>query len=241
MLRRPIAHRGLHNATANCMENTTSAFQAALDANFSIECDVQLTADGEAIVFHDETLPRLMNASGAVVARTTSELKALRFRKGGDTMQSLGELFALVGGRVPIIIEIKSLWNGDARLVSRVAELASSYHGPVAVMSFDPEVVAWLALHNPAITRGIVADRVIKGYHKPLAVSQRVALRSLSHLHKTKPHFISYDYSALPYAPVQQIRAQGFPVITWTVKSPEAAARALRYCDQITFEGYIPR
>src|SRR3954464_1510972 len=77
---RPIAHRGLHDAAAGVIENTTSAFQAALDGGYGIECDVQITADGEAMVHHDGALGRLTDGSGALDSMTAAELKRVAFK-----------------------------------------------------------------------------------------------------------------------------------------------------------------
>jgi glycerophosphoryl diester phosphodiesterase len=240
MLRRPIAHRGLHDLKTGVVENTRSAFEAAIRGNFAIECDVQLSRDGEAMVFHDETLDRLMTTGGPVISRTVDELKAISFRGGSDTIQTLPELLAQVQGRVPLVIEIKSHWDSGQRLSLRVLDVIASYGHPVALMSFDPDVLCTLAVHAPNQTRGIVADRVHDPYYEPLSVARRLALRSFSHLGETRPHFVSFDHAGLPFAPVQMIRGQGFPVITWTIKSDAEASRARRYSDQITFEGYIP-
>ena len=55
----PVAHRGLHDAAAGVIENTASAFRAAIEGGFAIETDLQLSADGEAMVHHDFALGRL--------------------------------------------------------------------------------------------------------------------------------------------------------------------------------------
>jgi glycerophosphoryl diester phosphodiesterase len=240
LTRRPIAHRGLHDLAKGVVENTRTAFAQAIERTYAIECDVQLTSDGEAAVFHDETLSRLMDSKDAVINRTMNELKALRYHTSGDRMQSLPELLDQVAGQVPIIIEIKSHWDGNPSLSTRVAECLSQYQGACAVMSFDPDVLDQLARIAPAIIRGIVADRVHDPYYQPLSLQRRLNMRTFEHLHTTHPHFVSFDFNGLPFAPVQQIRAQGFPVISWTITSPETASRARRYSDQITFENYHP-
>src|ERR1700712_3212502 len=116
---RPVAHRGLHDAARGIIENMPGAAAAAVAANFSIECDIQLTADGEAMVHHDDTLGRLTEGSGALLGMTSAELKAIPFRDTQERMMSLGDLCALVNGRVPLVIEVKSHFDGDRRLVKR--------------------------------------------------------------------------------------------------------------------------
>src|ERR1700680_1572497 len=133
---RPVAHRGLHDCARGIIENMPAAAQAAVDGNFSIECDIQLTADGEAMVHHDDALGRLTEGSGALLDMTAAELKAVRFRDTPERMMSLGDLCALVKGRVPIVIEVKSHFDGDRKLVKRMAEVLTAYSGPAVGMVF---------------------------------------------------------------------------------------------------------
>ncbi len=235
---RPIAHRGLHDARNGLIENTRSAFAAALGADYAIECDLQITRDGEAVVFHDETLDRLMDAKGLVADRSTSELRSLAFRSGSDHIQTLAELLEQVQGKVPLVIELKSIWDGNEALARRAIEVVKGYDGPLAFMSFDPEVIALVRRLAPDLVRGIVADRVTHPDYDILPVSARVRLRDFAHIETTDPDFISYHWRDLPYPPVTQFRGTGRPVICWTIRSPEDAALARHYSDQITFEGF---
>ena len=92
LVERPIAHRGLHDRTKGIIENTESAFAAALQHNYAIECDLQLTADGEAIVFHDDEVDRLSGATGKVIEFTAKKLRSLALKSTTDRMQTLSEL-----------------------------------------------------------------------------------------------------------------------------------------------------
>jgi glycerophosphoryl diester phosphodiesterase len=237
---RPIAHRGLHDINNRLVENTESAFAAAIVGNFAIECDIQLSADGEAMVFHDETLDRVMQTSGAVHKLSAAELRRVEYRHSADRMQTLAELLDQVGGNVPLVIEIKSHWDGDPALTERAMQVCKSYAGQIALMSFDPQIVSLLAYGAPSCIRGIVADRVYDPYYEGISIARRVEMRSLSHMPQSRPHFISFDNNSLPFAPVQYLRAEGMPVITWTITSKEQASRARRYSDQITFENFRP-
>src|ERR1700712_2188091 len=156
---RPVAHRGLHDQPRGIIENMPGAAAAAVAANFAIECDIQLTSDGEAMVHHDDALGRLTEGSGALLGKTAAELKAIKFRDTPEHMMSLGDLCTLVAGRVPLVIEVKSHFDGDRKLVARMAEVLSSYQGPVVGMSFDPDQVLALREKMPALPRGIVAER----------------------------------------------------------------------------------
>ena len=127
--------------------------------NFAIECDIQLTADGEAMVHHDDALGRLTEGSGALLGKTSAELKQVAFKDTPEKMMSLGDLCALVAGRVPLVIEVKSHFDGDRKLVARMAEVLASYDGPAVGMSFDPDQVMALRELLPSRPRGIVAER----------------------------------------------------------------------------------
>ncbi len=238
LVHRPIAHRGLHDGTA--IENSSSAFAAAMKLNYSIECDLQVTKDGEAVVFHDDEVDRLLDGKGLVKNFTLKQLKAMPFKSGTDRVQSLAELIEQVDGATTLVIELKSHWDGDECLTLRALDVLAAYNGPYGLMSFDPDMIACIADRSPVTVRGITADRVVDPYYAPLPVAKRLAMRSFSHLPETRPHFVSFDFKGLPFAPVNSIREAGHPVITWTIESPADAAAALRYCDQVTFQGYHP-
>lgn len=235
---RPIAHRGLHDLASGVVENTASAFAAAIAQGYAIECDLQLTKDGEAVVFHDEHVERLTEGRGMVRDLTAAEMKALAIRRSGDHVQTLDELLAQVNGQVPLIIEIKSHWDGDERLARRTIEVLKAYGGPHCLMSFDPDVIATVRRLSPETIRGIVAERGFDSYYDSLPLPKQMELRTLSHVARTRPDFVSFYFGELPWAPVTALRAAGMPVITWTIRNAVEARMALRCSDQITFEGF---
>jgi glycerophosphoryl diester phosphodiesterase len=239
---RPVAHRGLHDAARGIIENMPAAAQAAIAGNFSIECDIQLTADGEAMVHHDDALGRLTEGSGALKAMTAAELKSVKFKDTPERMMSLGDLCALVNGRVPLVIEVKSHFDGDRKLVRRMAEVLASYSGPAAGMSFDPDQVLGLRQTMPALPRGIVAQRNYDDdYWAKLTPAQRQGMLHLRHAFRTRPHFVAFSVNQLP-APAPWIARNifGLPLLTWTVRTPEQRALAAQYADQMIFEGFVP-
>lgn len=240
LVARPIAHRGLHDFSKGIIENTASAFAAAVARNYAIECDVRLTADGEAVVFHDQELERLTEAEGLVRNVTADELRNMILRRSTDRVQTLGELLEQIGGKVPLIIELKSQWAGSDALVKRALEILRGYSGRHALMCFDPDMVEAVRLQSPKTTRGIVAVGGIDEYYNFLPLERRLELRSFSHVARTQPHFVSFYFGDLPFAPVTELRRGGCPVISWTIRSPDEAAAALRHSDQVTFEGYLP-
>jgi glycerophosphoryl diester phosphodiesterase len=239
---RPVAHRGLHDIARGIVENMPGAFAAAVAGNFAIETDLQLSADGEAMVHHDDVLGRLNEGSGALLEKTAAELRAVPFKNTLERMISLGDLCVLVNGRVPLMIEVKSHFDGDRKLVTRMAEVLRGYSGPTAVMSFDPDQVLALREIIPERPRGIIAQRDYDDdYWTKLTPAQRDGMRHLRHAFRTRPHFVSFWVEQLP-APAPWIARNifGLPLLAWTIRTPEQRERAARYADQIVFEGFKP-
>jgi glycerophosphoryl diester phosphodiesterase len=239
---RPVAHRGLHDRARGIIENMPGAAAAAIAGNFAIECDIQLTADGEAMVHHDDELGRLTEGSGALLGKTSTELKQVAFKDTPERMMSLGDLCALVAGRVPLVIEVKSHFDGDRKLVARMAEVLASYDGPAAGMSFDPDQVMALRELVPSRPRGIVAERSYDAAEWPEATpEQRRGMLHLRHALRTRPHFVAYWVDELPaVAPWIARNIFGCPLLTWTVRTPEQRAIAAHHADQMIFEGFRP-
>jgi glycerophosphoryl diester phosphodiesterase len=235
LIARPVAHRGLHDADAGVIENTLSAFAAAVAANYAIECDLQISADGEAMVHHDDALGRLTDGSGRLDEMSSAELRRVVFKATTDRMISVGELCDLVAGRVTLVIELKSGRAGDRRLTLRAAQVLSAYAGPAAVMSFDPAQIVPLRTNAPRLTRGLVAQSRA-GHYNPgqIFARGRDALKAL-------PQFIAYSVKDLPAAlPYAARHLCGMPLLTWTVRSTEDRQRAVRWADQMIFEGFRP-
>jgi glycerophosphoryl diester phosphodiesterase len=235
---RPVAHRGLHEAAAGVIENTATAFRAAIDGAYGIECDVQVSADGEAMVYHDDALGRLTEGEARLARLTAAELKAIPFRATGDRMLTLGELCDLVAGRAPLLVEVKSEFDGGHRLARRCATVLGDYKGPAAAMSFDPAVVAALRRMAPGLFRGIVAEAFERNR---LSRLQRWRLAYLLHGGSTRPHFVAYAVRDLPAAaPLIARWLFGRPLLAWTVRSADERQRAARWADQVIFEGWRP-
>ena len=239
---RPVAHRGLHDGQAGIIENMPGAARAAVAGNFAIECDIQLTSDGEAMVHHDDDLGRLTVGSGLLSQKTAAELKAVRFKNTSERMMTLADLCALLAGRVPLVIEVKSHFDGDRRLVTRMAEVLSSYDGPAVGMSFDPDQVMALRELIPSRPRGIVAERHYTAQEWPDASqAQRREMKYLHHAFRTQPDFVAYRVDELPSpAPWIARNIFGRPLLTWTVRTAEQRTRAARHADQMIFEGFRP-
>ena len=240
-LKRPIAHRGLHHAPG-VVENSASAVTAAMGKGCALEVDLQCAANHEPVVFHDSTLDRLTHETGPVVAHDVETLRTIGLRGSNDRILSLPDLLALIGGYVPIVLEVKSTWTGDGKFEANIAKALASYSGPVAVMSFDPHSVAAFRRVAPALPRGLVASRFTDKEHwSELTVLQRFAMRHLLTSTFAWPHFIAYDIDALPaVAPLVARTLLGLPLLAWTVRTKADRERALRYADAMIFEGIEP-
>lgn len=241
---RPIAHRGLHDLSRGVIENSLTAAQAAIDGGFAIECDVQLSADEEALVFHDFTLERLTGETGRVDARKAAELAGIGLKGSNDRIPTLAGFLDAIAGRTPLVIELKSRFDGDLRLAKRTAEIIEGRKDqPIVLKSFDPVVVAALRTLAPDFARGIVAMNAYDQYrdYDHLSAAQKHALANLLHFEESRPDFVSWKVSDLPSAaPFLCRKALGLPLMSWTVRSPEDRARAAEHADQMVFEGFLP-
>lgn len=223
------AHRGLHGEGR--VENAPGAFRAAVAAGLGIECDIQRSADDWPMVFHDWDFVRLIGRPERAAALTADEWQSLRYLESEDAPLSLPELLAIVGGKVPLLIEIKSRRGYDvATSCRRVVDVLAGYRGLHAVMSFDPRVSRWLRLNSPQTVRGLVMREDAKGDTQS-ALARHLALWS------AKPDFLAYHVHALPSPMVAAARARGMPVLTWTVNSPETRAVAQANADALIAEG----
>ncbi|PNG27097.1 glycerophosphodiester phosphodiesterase family protein [Methylocella silvestris] len=239
---RPIAHRGLHCIARGVVENSIAAAEAAIAKACAIECDLELAGDGEAVVFHDETLDRLTFTEGRVARFSSAELETVAFRGANARIRTLPAFLAAVAGRTPLVIEIKSRFDGDFRLPERALEALSSYAGPAALKSFDPVIVAFLRARRPGRPVGLIAQAHFTAADWPhLSVKQRVCLEAFTDFALARPDFLSWNVADLPHAAPQLCRhSLGLPVMTWTVRTDEERRRAAHFADQIIFEGFEP-
>lgn len=244
LVAKPIAHRGLHDKANGIIENTLSAAEAAIARGFPIELDIQLTGDKEAIVFHDFELDRLTRTTGLVAERKLSELTGIDIAGtlGGDKIPSFKDYLAKIAGRTPLVIEIKSKFNGDMTLTQRAIEILKDYSGPFVVKSFDPDIVAYLRQNAPGITRGFIGElEYASKADSFLTPEKKHRMANLLHFSETQPQFLSWRVKDLPCASTYLSKLLGnVPVMTWTVRNPEDRARAEKHADQMVFEGFLP-
>lgn len=230
LVARPIAHRGYHDMNRTVYENTLTAFQRAIDAGFSIECDLQYAADGVPVVFHDGDLKRLCPVDGDVRRKLSSELRQMTIGGTKDRIPTLEDMLKLVAGKVPLVIELKGREGDDDGFTGAVLDTLSTYEGPVALMSFNNWLLAELKEMEAPFPLGLTAEGTSE---EKFAVHKAAMDRGLD--------FISYSVDHLPNPFIADLKAKGTPIITWTVRNAAGVEATRRYADQMTFEGFDPR
>lgn len=243
-LDRPIAHRGLHDAGRGRPENGLGAIQAAVDAGYGIEIDLQLSSDGVPMVFHDSELERMTGQPGEICDLAAEDLVKMPLRGTDRPIPTLHAALQVIEGRVPLLIEFKDqsrvMGPVDGALERAVAEMLAHYAGPVAVMSFNPHSVAAFGDAAPDLARGLVTGGYDHPAWAPLGQSRLERLRAIADFDRVGASFISHDKDDLDDAAVIDLRARGVPVLCWTVTSPEEAEEVRDKADNITFEGFRP-
>lgn len=242
---RPIAHRGLHDRSSRVIENSAAAFEAAIAHGFGIECDLQLCADGQLMVFHDPDLKRLTGREGSVHQITGAELGKIQLLDSadGNCPQTFAQFLGQIAGRSPLVVEIKKQPTDELSILAaqKAVEAVAAYSGSLVIKSFDPVIVRAV---RKAGFRGKIGI-ITYGYNTPawdgdLSASRRFVLRHLLHWPWTRFTFISCERTALGLPAVRLMKALGMKVMSWTVKEKSHAAAVMRQADQIVFEGFDP-
>lgn len=230
LAKRPIAHRGFHDLNKTRWENTLSAFEAAVERDYAIECDVHLSADGIPIVFHDRELDRLCGREGLLSDLDAAAITGLRVGGTADHVPTLAEVLHHVAGRVPLVIELKGSEGKDEGLVAAVAKALEGYQGAAAIMSFEHRFIRSFAKEAPGIACGLTA-------HGRTPADLEAHFSMLAH----GIDFVSFHVADLPNRFVDTVRGKlAMPVITWTVRDEWAVDLTRKHADQMTFEGFEP-
>jgi glycerophosphoryl diester phosphodiesterase len=241
-LRIPFAHRALHDRAQGRIENSPAAVRAAIAAGYAIEIDVQLSADGQAMVFHDEDLARLTGRAGMVRDHTAAALGPFALTGSTDTIPTLAQVLQIIAGRVPLLIEIKdqtlTMSPSDGQLEAAVATALQGYAGDVAVMSFNPHSITHMARLAPHIPRGLTTSAYDHADWHPLAPATCDRLRDIPDYDRTGSTFISHQGNDLARPRVTTLKSQGAAILCWTIRSPDQEATARQIAHNITFEGY---
>ena len=241
-LRLPIAHRAYHDRDAGRPENSREAIEAAMAAGYGIEIDLQLSSDGEAMVFHDYTLDRVTAETGDVDARDAATLSAIPLAGGKAGIPTFAEVLTQVAGRVPLLVELKDQDGRSAHapgtLEARAAALVEGYDGPLAFMSFNPRMVGRLAELAPDWPRGLTTCAYEGEHFAHLSAEEKAYMQALGAVEPTGSSFISHEWKDLTRDSVTALRAKGLPVFCWTIRSAEEEAQARMHADNVTFEHY---
>lgn len=243
-LTRPLAHRGLHDPELGIAENSRGAFLAAIDAGYGIELDLQLSADGEAMVFHDYALGRMTIENGPIQLRSAEDLRNTSLNISDETIPTLRDVLETVKGRVPLLIEIKdqdgALGPGVGRLERRACEVLADYRGQFAFMSFNPHSVQQCAAAMPSKPRGLTTSDFSSADWRLVPKARIENLSKIPDFDRTSSSFISHKWDKLDSAPVTALKNRDVPILCWTILDPNAEVKAREVANNITFEGYLP-
>lgn len=238
-LERPFAHRGLHGN--GVPENSVAAFQAAIERGFAIETDIRFTKEGRTAIFHDDNLERMTGDERDVIECTATELKHLRLGDTSEQIPFLSELLREVGGRVPLLLEIKSMPGVKPKeIATALAKLLESYKGEYAIQSFQPFYVRACKRLLPNVPCGVLsAAKFTK--EEVGGVFWKLKAHWLSNMtfnYTVKPDFISYNLYDLPTKKTKKFKG---PILAWTVRSEEEELLARKHAHSIIFEHYLPK
>lgn len=211
--------------------------EAAIEAGYAVEVDLQLTADAGLVVCHDRTLERTTNGTGRIADHSLDALRRTTIRGSDETLSSLTDVLALTSGRAALFLEAKSPADplAKAAMANALARALAAYGGAATIMTFDPDLLALLRPTLPDTPLGILAGGEEHG-----SLVSRFGRDMLLHTPRTKPDFVGYYATALPHPGPSFARRRGRPVLAWTVRSAQEATRLSAYVDQIIFEDFRP-
>ena len=231
------AHRGLHDHKAGIPENSLAAFAAAAKAGYGVELDIQLTADRQVVVFHDNDLNRMCGINRRVDELTYAELLQFHLLDSDQHIPLLREVLEVLDGAT-LLCECKAMRSyTDTALCEIALPMLDAYKGAVCIESFNPFMVRWFRIHAPGYIRGILSKRFEKG---EVAQVLRFPLSSLFCNCMCKPDFIAYQPTDHTQPFFRLCRLFRPMTVAWTVRSPAEAQAANRHFDTIIFEGFLP-
>ncbi len=238
---RNYAHRGLHSLEHNIPENSLSAFRAAKEQGFGIELDLQITADGQVVVFHDYTTDRVCGVSGHIDKMTYEELLKLRLSGTDEHIPLFSEVLELMDGKQPLVIEIKTCLHRD-ELCEGIYDLVKDYNGEFCIESFDPFTLSWFRRNAPHIVRGQLSAKIARWERQQeqeikikYALAKSFVISNVFLNCLSRPHFIAHRLEKKSLA-VRAAEKMGAMRFAWTSKTPGNESMH----DSIIFEGYVP-
>lgn len=237
--RKHYAHRGLHNNKGDAPENSLKAFRLAVEAQYGIELDVQLTKDKIPVIFHDYTLERVCGVPKKVNELDYAELRKLNLCKSEEIIPTFDEVLEVVDGKVPLIIEHKIEFK-DLSLCPIVMERLSHYRGMYCIESFNPLCLMWYRKHYGKVIRGQLSTNLVKE-HATKSTVLSFFLQNLLLNFLTKPDFIAFEHR---YGNMTSFRINRslyhVPTFAWTIKSEDDLQKSSKQFQHYIFEGFLP-
>ena len=238
----PYAHRGLHRRDGTAVENSMAAFRAARDGGYGMELDVNLTLDGEVVVFHDGDLQRGCGVDRKLNEMTWQEIRDLPLFGSDQTIPLFSDVLAEISGAVPLVVELKNTPRRE-ELCRAVAAQLDRYPGAFCIESFHPGIVRWFRRHRPDVIRGqLSGGAALFTDQTPL---QRLLLSGLLTNVATRPHFVAYRHqdSRTRWGGLLRLRLfrlLGGTLVGWTVGDTDDRSWCQRFFDAIIFEYFLP-
>lgn len=237
---RYYAHRGLHQNPKVTPENSMAAFRLAVNHNYGIEMDVQLSKDNIPVVFHDYNLKRVCGINKKVRELTFAQLQELRLFQSEEQIPAFQSVLDMVNGQVPLIVEFKVEIH-DTSVCKITAPMLQEYKGLYCIESFNPLVLLWYKNNRPKIMRGQLSSNLIKdkevGRASLYFVLQNLLLNCI-----TKPDFISYNYVHRDMISFTLCRRlYKVPTFAWTIKTQESLNESRNSFDFFIFDHFIPQ
>jgi len=237
LIARPIAHRGFYDNASSYPENSLAAFERAVKSGYPFEMDVRLLKDAEVVVFHDKDLERMTKHQGMIKDCDSDQIRQIKLLESQQIVPLFSEVLDAVAGRVPLIIEVKNEDHRVGPLERALWQRLSSYKGKYAIVSFNPFTLKWFRKNAPVVIRGQLSSD-FRGEDLPFYT--KFLLRNLFLNFVSKPDFILYDIRCLPYWAAARVKRKGLPLLGWTATSQEDHMNALKFCDNMIFEDYVP-
>lgn len=234
------AHRGFYRKDQTLPENTLAAYKAAVDAGFGIELDVRLTKDKQMVIHHDDSLKRLCGVDRKISESNLEELAEIQVGHSTEKLPLFSQVLELVGGKVPLIVEIKTTNRNTPEICPLVADILAAYDGPYMIESFDPEAVQWFKKNRPEVIRGLLVSPFWQKKGYPLSAQLAVNLLLANLL--ARPDFVAYDIQRRQNAAFRLCKRMfGVQEVSWTVRTPEDFKKIRSEGGIPIFEHFDPR
>lgn len=237
---RHYAHRGLHQNKNISPENSMAAFKLAVDNDYGIEFDIQLTKDNVPVVFHDATLKRVCGINKKVKDYTYKQLKTINLYDSKEMIPHLKDVLDLVNGKVPLIVELKGE-SSDVTIAGIVASYLDKYDGLYCVESFNPFIILWYKRNRPKVIRGQLSTRFNS---KGKVFKDKILdfiLENLLLNFMTKPDFIAYNYldqDVLSFLLCKNLYRTF--TVAYTIQTKASLKSNLNKFDLFIFDEFIP-